>query len=227
MLLGNQPIGTVAFMGGVPAVLTSFWWSCIQLVQCVSETCCNPGEYVHYDRATFSDHAPARNGLVANMQGDWILMLDTDHAFDPDILARMLKRFNDHALDVLVGVYCYKAPPHAPLIFHDTGDGQMHLIANWDREGLVRIDSAGAGCLLVRRTVFDRIKREIGGGPFDREGAYSEDHSFFRKCQRLGIEAYADTRIECNHLRTQPVTLDDFRKQNVPLGERLAVGGLA
>ena len=221
MLLGNKPIGSCVYMGGVPAVLEKFCWSWGQLVQCNAEMLCKPGEYVHYERATFSDHAPARNGLVKSFKGDFLLMLDTDHQFEPDLCVRMRTLMQSFNLDVLTGVYCYKSAPHVPLLYAETEVGYQP-VAKWDGDfRLFQIDSAGAGCLMVNRTVFDRIKRELKQEPFDRIHPFSEDHSFFRRCKQLDIDVWFDPKIEAKHLNIQAVGLDDFRRHSVPLGKRI------
>ena len=101
MLLGRKAIGTVAYMGGLPAVLEAFTWSWGQMIQYNQEVFCEGSEYIHYERTTISDHAPARNNLVTKFVGDWLIQMDTDHQFEPDIVARMVKLANLHELDVL------------------------------------------------------------------------------------------------------------------------------
>ena len=107
MLLSKKTIGTVAYLGGVPAVYEKFCWSWSQMIQYNTEYVCPAGTIIHYDRAQMSYHVYARNSLVDKMQGDWILMFDTDHSFEPDIVSRMLFQMNKHNIDVLVGLYMY------------------------------------------------------------------------------------------------------------------------
>lgn len=211
MLLGNTPIGTVAYLGGLPAVLEAFCWSWGQLIQCNAEQVCRPGEYVHYDRATVSFHAFARNALCDRFLGEWLLMLDTDHAPEPDLLRRLLtaRRMIDQPAAVLVAAYPHRTPPHSPVLYrYDEGSGTFAPIADWPRQALaVRVDSAGAGALLVPRGVLDRIRAELGEGPFDIRHPYGEDHSFFLRCRQLGIAVWALPHIESPHLVVRPLTL--------------------
>ena len=60
-----------------------------------TEYFCGQGEIIHYDRATVSYHSFARNTLVERMEGDFLLMLDTDHILDSDekiIVSKMRKK---------------------------------------------------------------------------------------------------------------------------------------
>ncbi len=232
MLLGSKAIGTVAYMGGLPAVLESFAWSWGQMVQYNQEMLCTGTQYVHYDRAAISDHGPARNSLVSRFLGDWLIQMDTDHRFDPDIVARLVRTADEAGIDVLSAVYQMKNAPHVPVLFQWVGDGPKGLqpLATWPKEARVlQIGSAGAGCLFVRRSVFDRLTvANPTEGAFDKIGVFSEDHSFFKRCADAGIPCYAAMHIQANHLRVVPVTDDDLPKTGeLMVSELFPVGGFA
>lgn len=216
MITGRKPIGTLAYLGGVPAVLEKFCWSWGQLISFSQHYVCESNEYIHLAKAEMSFHSWARNSLVEQMLGDWILMLDTDHAPEPDLLGRLLHRMNTYNLDVLVGIYQFKQPPHPPVLYgwfkNDNQEGYT-VLGNWNEDVPVQtVAGAGGGCLLVRRRVFERIERELGEKPFDPIGQGGEDLAFFSRLKKLGIKAYFDCRVECPHLLIKPVTLKDFTK---------------
>lgn len=210
MILGRKPLGTVAYMGGIPAVLEEFCWSWGQMIAYNAEFVEDSTHYIHYDRVKYSDHAPARNTLVDRFYGDWLLMLDTDHEFEPDILRRMLYSLNTYNIDVLSGLYRFKKPPYSPVIYAYSPSGEgPSPIASWNKDiKILEIGASGAGCLLVRRKVYTTI-RGTGEGAFDRFPGCSEDHSFFRRLKKLGIKSYCDMTIEAQHLRVLPVTERD------------------
>lgn len=212
MLIAKKTLGTVSIMGGIQFCHTEFAYSLAQMVQYSNEYVCAPGEIVHLDRAQLSYHSSARNELAQRMLGDWVLMLDTDHAFAPDLLYRMLRLFNYYKLDVLTGVYHMRIEPFLPLLYcwNDEKDGFQHL-ADWQTDvDIFQVDSAGAGCLMIRRSVIERIYEELNEEPFSITMPWSEDHSFFVRLRKLGIKAYAAPAIQCAHLRTQPITTDDY-----------------
>jgi len=224
MILGNKFIGTIAYLGGLPAVLERFCWSWGQLIQYNTEYLCAPGQYVHYDRTTVSFHSFARNSLVDRMHGDWLLMLDTDHSPEPDLAVRMLSVMNKNNIDVLSALYLHKTPPHSPVLYQMEGE-EIKPIGDWDKSVTAfQIGSAGGGALMIRRKVFDRIRLELKDGPFDIEFPYGEDHSFFRRLRKLGIISYAAPRIESPHLMIRPVTYDeDFEHTGIKFGSRIEV----
>lgn len=223
MILGRKAIGTVSYMGGVLAVAEEFLWSWGQMIQYNQECLCNEREFVHTARVKYSDHAPARNTLAREFLGDWLLMLDTDHQFEPDICKRMLHRADVLAkhfgidVDVLAGFYQFKTPPHSPVVWvWDKPEGEDRKVvplATYDKNcKLLEIAAAGAGALWVRRGVYNRIQNEFNTEPFTRlEGGPSEDHSFFSRLNKLGIKAYCDPRIQSHHLRMHAITEDDYK----------------
>lgn len=212
MMEQKRALGTVAYLGGLASLLEPFCWSWGQMCVYNGEYLAGPGEYVHTYRARVSDHAVARNAIVDHFLGDWLVMLDTDHEFEPDLVARLLNAANQYGLDVLSGLYMFKTPPHYPLAFEwlpNADDDGEHLqqIIGWNvGAGFLEVGSAGGGCLFVRRSVFDRIRDELGELPFEHIAPFSEDHSFFLRLRRLGIPAFVATHIESNHLAVRRVT---------------------
>jgi glycosyltransferase involved in cell wall biosynthesis len=226
-LFRNKTIGTIGYMGGILSVPEPFCWSWTQMIQYNKEYLATPGQDVFYTRATISFHVAARNYLVDNMMGDWLLMLDTDHVFEPDIAVRMLHMMNKHDVDVLTGLYQFRNAPHSPVLFTISDDGKtLSAIGDWDPGvELLQVGSAGGGCLMVRRKVYDRIRDELKCGPFDISYPFSEDHSFFFRLNTLGIKAYCALNIKANHLGYKEIGLDDYDKSILAMSERSMVEG--
>ncbi len=231
MPLGRKALGTVAYMGGVPATLESFTWSWGQMIQHNQELFAEGTSYIHYDRASISDHAPARNQLVQRFLGDWLIQMDTDHAFDPDIVARLVRLADTYRVDVLSAVYQMKTAPHVPVLFQWVGDTPgLQPMAVWPKDAKVlQIGSAGGGCLFVRRSVFDKLAVAYPGyGAFDKTHPFSEDHSFFLRCKEQNIPCYAAMHVHSHHLRVVTVTEDDLPKMGeLPISELFPVGGFS
>ncbi len=212
MIHARQPLGTVAYIsqGSVPE---PFCFSFAQLIQCCGEYVAPNGYYIHPDHSTEATQIAARNQLVQKMQGGWLMQIDSDHTFDPDLVLRMLTLFENHKLDVLCGLYHYKQPPHNPVIYQ-YHEGKYNAILGWGQREEVKllpIGAAGAGCLLVRRTVFDRIKAEQGAMPFSPFAPFTtDDFSFFERCRVLDIPVHCAPQIECLHLGTTAYGAADY-----------------
>lgn len=216
MKMQQVTLGTVAYMGGIQTLSEEFCWCWSQMCLYNERYFLEKTERIHYTRATVSFHALARNTLVRTMQGEWLLMLDCDHVFEPDLAARLLMRLERWKIDVLSGLYLYKEPPHTPVLFNFDGKG-MRRITGWGPEvKLLKIDSAGAGCLLVRRSVFERMVTELKEWPFDIRGDYTEDHSFFLRLMELGIPAYCDPAVESYHMRPVPLAAGRWYNPQAP-----------
>jgi glycosyltransferase involved in cell wall biosynthesis len=225
MPYGKKTVGTIAYMGGVPAVLEAFAWAWGQLIQYNADYLVDPGESIFYTRSLVSYHSAARNAVVDQMRGDWLLMLDADHAFQPDLAARLLTQMERHDVDVLTGLYVYRSAPHNPVVFTRTGD-RIEYLGDWDRDAAIfEVGAAGAGCLMIRRRVFDRIRDELHENPFEIRKSFSEDNSFFDRCWELGIKCYCCPTIESPHLAVRPVTLADYRPDPALIGPRVEVEG--
>ncbi len=208
MLMMKKTIGTVAYMGGVIEVPEEFCFALMQMLQYSQEYVCGPNDIIHVTRARTSYHSWARNILANQFQGDWLLMLDTDQTFEPDLLARLYATMAQQDLDVVTGLYHYKMPPFAPVIFNwnDKTNG-FQQIGRYPKDAtLIPVDCAGGGCLLVRRRVFDRIKTELKEEPFDILPPWSEDFSFFARLRKLGIKSWCMPKVEAYHLVMAPVT---------------------
>lgn len=224
-LVGRKAIGTCAFMGGVYAVPTEFAWSWGEMLYSAAIHVCESHEYIHRDRARASFHSAARNNLADRMLGDWLFMLDTDHEFEPDLLARLLHRMNEHNLDVVTGLYQFKTKPHSPVLY-GWHEGGFVPLAGWKGD-LIEVGASGAGSLLVRRTVFDRIREELGERPFDVIGQGGEDFGFYHRLRKLGVKAWCDTRVEYRHLVARGVTLADHQPpgpgETLKIGKKMAI----
>jgi len=226
MLLGKKVIGTIAYMGGVLEVPEQFCWSWGDLREYNTEYLCAPGEMVYYWRPKASFHSFSRNQIVDNSKGDWTLMLDTDHSFEPDIAVRLVHLMNKHEVDVLTGIYQYKGHPHAPVLFMEGADGGFKVIGDWDKSvEIFQIHSSGGGCLLVKNSVYSRIKNELKENPFDIEFPFSEDHSFFRRLKKLEIKVFCAPSVEYPHLELREITLKDYDITELKFSNRIEIEG--
>ncbi len=132
--------------------------------------------------------ADSRNEAVAQMAGAWILFLDSDLVFAPDLLTRLL------AADVPVvqALMLGRHPPHDPI-------PQCDALAA--PPGLRAAASLGAGATLYRRSAFARIGPPWFAGPLGHEDLFC--------CERLrahGVPLYCDTSITVGHLTPCAIT---------------------
>ena len=63
-------------------------------------------------------------------------------------------------VEVAAGLYFLRVPPCSPVAYFRNPGGTYAPLWNYQRGEIVHVDSVGMGCTLVRRTVYERIKRE-------------------------------------------------------------------
>ncbi len=206
MLDRIKTLGTIGYMGGLMSLPEPFAWAWGNMLQFTQEAI-PAGTRIKPARTKLSFHSGARNDLVSQISGDWLLMLDADLEFDPDFAARLIAVFERYKLDILTGLYAYKSHPEVAVVhMFNEETGRHEPISKFDdASDLVEISSAGAGCLLVRKSVYERIVTELYEPPFQIIGAYGEDHSFFMRARKLGIKAYCAWKIRASHLGYNPV----------------------
>jgi len=214
MAYGRKVLGTIGVMSGVPFVPTQFMWSFQKMSLYNERHVTMLDEEILYTGTTFSLHSAARNSLVQRRQGEWLFMLDTDQVFDADVLGRLLYSFNEYELDVISGIYYQRCVPHCPVIYRYNEDmGGFQIVSKFEADSLTKIDAAGGGCLLVRSSVFDRIRKELGESSFDIRSPLGEDLSFFDRCRELNIEVWCDPRVKVGHLKMEEVTEEDSLRE--------------
>lgn len=140
-----------------------------------------------------------------------IMWIDADVGFDPDDFERL----RNHRLPICAAAYPFKGYPRftietyneSPLKFGRSG-------------GMVKVKSAATGFLLIRRTVFERIRKlfslPLCNTSFDcpmypffhpqlffEDGQWfylGEDFSFCRQAKKAGYNIWLDTRIRLKHI---------------------------
>jgi glycosyltransferase involved in cell wall biosynthesis len=233
VLMNKKVAATVGVMAGLPSNLWEFTWSLANLVDFSNQYVCGPGQSLKLIRSSHAFHTLARNDLAKQAEGEFVLMLDTDHQFEPDLLFRLINAANKYEADVVASLYLMKTPPHRPTLWRFPGDRITQPLGAWPKDEAMEIDCAGAGGLLIKTSVFTRIWRELRQEPFDTHqfmqdggGPVGEDFAFFRRCKMLGLRAITCPWIQCHHLQVKPLDANkDYDQGSVLQGawERDAV----
>ena len=172
---------------------------------------CKKDELIHYTSASASYHELGRNQLVDESLGEWLLQVDTDHVFGPDLLVRLLDVARRNDAPVVSAIYQFKHPPHSPVAGLWTGDKTVTPILDWNRsQEAMEVGVVGAGALLVKRNVFQRIKKELNESPFQITEGLSEDYSFCRRCRILGIPITLALNVEAHHVTRNVLSVVDY-----------------
>jgi hypothetical protein len=160
-----------------------------------------------------------RNELVARFMdttdAEWLLMLDSDMQIDIDTFDKLIGAVHDKTHPIVAGLYFGAWPgdfyPTAmPLIFKKSDHPTRFLpLVDYPANTVIPIDSAGTGCLLVHRSVFEAFRKEAT--PHEGQNWcwfrdmpvngdwFSEDHYFCARSRELGFQLHAHTGATLPH----------------------------
>jgi hypothetical protein len=163
-------------------------------------------------------------GLSAMAAGyDAVWYVDNDQICSTDTLKRLLS----HDKDIVSGLYLRRRPPLTPVCFDqedEVGYVSPRLLNPGDR-GLVEVKAVGAGCLLVKRAVFEAVK-----WPWWRLGQihpqeFSEDLYFCREARKAGFSIWCDLDCLVGHQAVVTVwpQRDSYGEWKTVIGQGTAV----
>lgn len=156
----------------------------------------------------------ARNDVIRaflDTDARYLLFLDCDMTHPPDLPARLVR--HDEAV-VTARYHMRKAPFHAVALQWE-GPNEFDSRPLRDghhprrtKTGLIPIDFGGAGALLIRRDVLERMRDRDGENWFrysrqtrpPYELRISEDMAFYKGAREAGFQPYVDWGLECGHI---------------------------
>ena len=158
----------------------------------------------------------SRNKLAQTsieMDADFVLWLDSDMVFEPNLLVHMMRTMEEHNIDILCGPYYKRVAPYKPVLY-DTlrieGNGcQYHGMDEVPSEGLFKVDACGFGCVLMRAEVIISVLGKHAQ-TFNPINAVGEDLSFCWRARDCGYEIWCDPSIKLGHIGRTVITRDFF-----------------
>lgn len=165
---------------------------------CITALKSPPNTALHW--AIGSDRIVGRNKLVKkclDLGAEWLFFIDDDHAFEEDILLRLLK----HDKDIVASLYLQRVQPFSPIAYEaydpETRTYTALDLTKYEKGELVPIVAAGTGGMLIKAEVF-RAMEEPWFHLID--GIGSEDLPFCNKAIDLGFEIYCDLATPLGHI---------------------------
>lgn len=152
-----------------------------------------------------SPHDCNRNHIVSvflKSDADYLLMIDSD--IEPPI---NIIDMADNDKDICSGsIATNKGAEIIPLALTKTKEGYR---CEGVKHGLNKIDATGTGCMMIKRSVFDKLKKPYFSFVYDKEGILvnGEDFNFCDCAVKAGLDIYFDSRYVCKHYQTYPLTV--------------------
>lgn len=161
----------------------------------------------------------SRNKLASyavQMEADYILWLDSDMVFPPDILERMMAVLDEHKeIDILSGLYFRRTTPFTPVLFNNlerNGDEVKFDEFKEVPEELFEIGGCGFGCVLMRTDCLLTIAaKEQQGNWFTPLANAGEDCAFCIRARENGYRIFCDPSVSLGHMAFAPVTKEFYQ----------------
>ena len=158
----------------------------------------------------------ARNELAltaVQLDVDYVLWLDSDMVFAPDLLERMLKTMQEKDIDILTGLYFRRVAPYTPVLFDKLEmDGEICNFNEFTEipKELFEVGGCGFGCVLMKSEVFYSVQGKFRQmfAPIANNG---EDVAFCWRARECGYKIWCDPSIICGHVRTSVVNEQFFK----------------
>ena len=179
-----------------------------------------------------------RNELVARFMDTtdaaWLLMIDSDEQLSVAAFDKLVETVHDTERPIVAGLYFGAWPgefyPTAvPLIFHGIPDTTRFTpIFDYPEDQVIPVDSAGTGCLMIHRSVFERFREDAAPHqgknwcwfqdmPVNGDW-FSEDHYFCARARELGYALHAHTGVVLPHRKRFWLTDRHHVRPEVPNG---------
>lgn len=197
------------------------------------------GGYIAYRYGT-DGLVDARNKAVeqflSDKDADWLFWIDTDMGFAPDTIDRLME-VADPVERPIVGGLCFTQretagddmggwrTAAAPTVFDWLHlDGQQGFAIRWDypMDTVTRCAGTGSACILIHRSVFERLFAQYGRGWYDRafnpsmKAETSEDLSFCMRALALDIPLHVHTGVKTSHMKKVWLSEVEYHAQRPP-----------
>lgn len=169
----------------------------------------------------------ARNEAIAKFlsqctNSDWMFWIDTDMGFAPDTVDRLIE-VADPQKRPIVGGLCfaqkettgdglggYRCEPRVTIfdwVQNEESAGFMGR-TRYPANSVIQCSGTGAACILIHRSVLQRIADEFGPIWYDRlpnpvtGRMFGEDLSFCIRAQALSIPLFVHTGVKTTHMKS-------------------------
>jgi hypothetical protein len=170
--------------------------------------------------------AKARNELTTVFMAgnaEWLWFVDADMGFPRDALQKLLAAA-DPVNRPLMGGLCFAMRAegfdeetyaeffgHIPTVSvwkrreEDDVIVAFNTIVKYPKDTVCQVDTTGAACILIHRSVLERMQAVYGNSWFtqikhpERDDIFGEDTSFFLRATELGIPLHVHTGVRTSH----------------------------
>jgi glycosyltransferase involved in cell wall biosynthesis len=189
-----------------------------------------PGEYIQRYIIQGNVLVFQRNLCIQMMDGDWLLFIDSDMAWQPSAVKTLVETQAKFDLDMVGGLCFQRSVPYQPTLYMEAIDESLGytFLEEWDEDAAVEVDATGMAFVLIHNRVFDRIlehnvgehwlpleeRKEHAPQPFFKwDGKLGEDFRFCKEARQAGCHIFVDTSVKIDHLGITAVNENDFLRE--------------
>lgn len=155
----------------------------------------------------------SRNKLAAQaleMGADRMLWLDSDMAFNPDLLEILTETLEKDDRDIVTGVYYRRAKPYTPVLIktinpQEDGTVKTENYDDYPTDGPFEVEGCGFGCVLMKTSILTDIALNFGTW-FSPMANVGEDIAFCMRARELGYKIWCEPKAQCGHVGTTIIT---------------------
>lgn len=219
----------------------------------------------YFDRANHDRLAPGRGGFIsqtssANISGarnaiclefltnhasPWLLMLDTDMTFGPDLVEALLEHADPDEAPI-VGGLCFSMDNDGKLfptlydVVGTTESPEFVRYHEWKPEAMMQVFATGAACLLIHRKALRAVRDfkspdrpgQVGFSqafPWFQETDFygrvmGEDITFCLRAGQAGLPVFVNTSVHLGHIKQFELNIEHFAGQRALEEARAAAG---
>lgn len=184
-----------------------------------------PGRYISRSIIQGNILPLQRNAAVQRMGGDWLMFIDDDMIWQPDMIGRLVASREEVDADIMGGLCFRRSAPYQPTLFMREGptSGAYNYLEDWDTD-VVEVDATGMAFVIIHKRVFEMI----AGGPmppydvrtqmnppefFRWTGMFGEDLQFCQDAKAAGARIFVDTRVQIGHVSEVEIRHEHFLRE--------------
>ena len=150
--------------------------------------------------------------LAVQAQADYVLWLDSDMTFEPNLLQRLMEHMKDK--DMVAGLYFRRSLPYTPVLFKRlviNHDGLVESVGYEDYpQKVFEVAGCGFGGVLMKTEILFDVVGKFGTW-FTPIGMVGEDLAFCWRARECGYKIFCDPQIQLGHVG-HVVVNEDFYK---------------
>lgn len=152
----------------------------------------------------------ARNRIVEealNNNSDYLLFIDADMIFPPDLLTKLLA----HGKDLCNALAFRRIEPHYPCIFKFDTTNKCYQTMSYTK-GLLEVEATGMAAILINTDVFKSIKKPWY---YYRDNLFSSDLTFCENVKKTGYKIWVDSDLKIGHLGNEQIITEEYYVNNL------------